>query len=100
PTTRRYPPSLHDALPISLTCTTCHDPHRPTAAMDPDHFNAACRSCHGGEGGLPGAQEVRCTRPSVVVPEDALTGDCVGCHMQRGDRKSTRLNSSHVKISY
>src|SRR6266496_6288837 len=25
---------------------------------------------------------------------------CVQCHAVRGDRKSTRLNSSHVEISY
>src|SRR5690606_27383366 len=64
----------------ALTCTTCHDPHRPTAAMDPGHFNAACRSCHGGAGDAHGAFR---SRPSADVPRGAATGDCVSCHMQR-----------------
>ena len=67
----------------ALTCTTCHDPHRPTARMDPDHFNAACRSCHGGDGSVGGGHEVLCSRPEAGIPQEAVTGDCVSCHLQR-----------------
>ncbi len=63
----------------ALTCTTCHDPHRSTASMDPDHFNATCRSCHDSD-----AHTAECTRPGVSSPAEAMTGNCVSCHMQRG----------------
>src|SRR5690606_40511509 len=35
----------------------------------------------------------------VLAPLNAV-GDVQGCRLVDGDRKSTRLNSSHVKISY
>src|SRR5690606_27859745 len=69
--------------PNALTCTTCHDPHRPTATMDPDHVNAACRSCHGGDGGAAGAHEILCSRSSADVPEEGQECDSGGCYMQR-----------------
>ncbi len=64
-----------------MTCTTCHDPHVPTAEMAADHFNDACLSCHGAASEV--GQSVMCTRPGIVVPHDALTGDCVSCHLRR-----------------
>ena len=60
-------------LEDALTCTTCHDPHRSTASMDADHFNTTCRSCHGSE-----------AHPAIASVEEAMTGNCVSCHMQRG----------------
>lgn len=29
-----------------MTCTTCHDPHRPVEAVSEADFNRTCRSCH------------------------------------------------------
>jgi tetratricopeptide (TPR) repeat protein len=78
-----------------MTCTTCHDPHQPTAELGPDAFNAVCQSCHGGaDTGLPvGTEEhpavaaveheTLCARPGAE-PAEAMTGDCVSCHMQVG----------------
>ena len=70
----------------AMTCTTCHDPHQPTADFGPDAFNETCRSCHGGEGTPHEAPpyEVVCSRPDAGSPAEALTGDCVSCHMQTG----------------
>src|SRR5690606_40419356 len=78
PTTRLYPLSLHDALPIlgfpgrkQLSAKTPPSSRRAspeTSAPDPD-------------GSRPGPGS-RSASPGPV------------------DRKSTRLNSSHVKISY
>ena len=65
----------------AMTCTTCHDPHRPTADFGPDAFNETCRSCHGGDGS---PHEAACSRPATGSPAEALTGDCVSCHMQTG----------------
>ena len=60
-----------------LTCTTCHDPHTPTAALPPDHFNQTCASCHG-----PDAHLQACARPEAASVAEAVTGDCVSCHMR------------------
>src|SRR5690606_40656594 len=38
--------------------------------------------------------------PTNPLPPDTDTGDARSWGSQRRDRKSTRLNSSHVKISY
>src|SRR5439155_22427098 len=76
-TTQIYPLSLHDALPISLSPAPSDGPRRRLAAdqdrIRPDHHPRAVFPIHG------------------EVP--AVGGGW-------GDRKSTRLNSSHVAISY
>src|SRR5690606_41810108 len=40
------------------------------------------------------------TDPANIVELVRLLGKCAGASGMVGDRKSTRLNSSHVKISY
>src|SRR5690606_40119780 len=80
PTTQIYALSLHDALPISQGLTRRPvSPYRdagPHLRYNPAIFFSARRLCY-----------VRyCYRQRNAVP---------GL-----DRKSTRLNSSHVKISY
>src|SRR5438874_9225297 len=75
-TTKIYTLSLHDALPISIPVRGHGD--RPVG-----------RAC-GSRGG--GAHRARGRRD----PDRRQRGDAV--HPQ--DRKSTRLNSSHVEISY
>ncbi|MEM6782329.1 MAG: tetratricopeptide repeat protein [Bacteroidota bacterium] len=69
--------------PEAMTCTTCHDPHRPEEALPVDHFNVTCRSCHGAE-----AHEAACSRPGLDgdAPDArvmAAQGDCVSCHLQK-----------------
>ena len=60
-----------------MTCTTCHDPHTPTAQLPADHFNQTCASCHG-----PSAHLDACSRPDAETPTEAVTGNCVSCHMR------------------
>src|SRR2546430_6107838 len=81
-TTEIYTLSLHDALPI---LHPVHDERRiEHAKADPEHADA---------------QEVRDELPGRRLgepePEHRLDK-----HAHRGDRKSTRLNSSHSQISY
>lgn len=59
----------------SITCTTCHDPHRPVAETGGDAINNACRSCH-----APAtlAQAV----PKAVQAQHTATSACWSCHMQ------------------
>jgi hypothetical protein len=51
-----------------LTCTTCHDPHRP-ASRSAAFYDAKCGSCHQPPTGNP------CTA--------GRRADCVSCHMPR-----------------
>src|SRR3712207_8077880 len=69
-TTEIYTLSLHDALPIS-------------------------RFCHGRGRAAP-----RRAALAPPVPGGAPRGDRGPSRPDRGDRKSTRLNSSHANISY
>src|SRR5690606_42112744 len=72
--------SLHDAPPISPCTSIRRRPRRkPPAATATTGTTAATRE----------AEEVAATAPGAVTAPVAA-----------GDRKSTRLNSSHVKISY
>ncbi|MFN3598108.1 MAG: tetratricopeptide repeat protein, partial [Rubricoccaceae bacterium] len=85
------------AAPRPMTCTTCHDPHTPTAEMPAGHFNAACLGCHAGQthpaapGGLArSTPAVRAVAQAGVgggaPPRVAMSaaGDCVSCHMRKG----------------
>lgn len=63
-----------------MTCVTCHDPHQPVAELSDNHFNEACISCHTpAETGGP----VVCTREDFPEPAAAMTGNCIGCHLQK-----------------
>src|SRR5207249_9794307 len=82
--THLYTPSLHDALPISPERLHCCGPMRMTTPL---------RASPEGQ-------------PSSVASSD-LTADPFCSERRAGprggakrDRKSTRLNSSHVSISY
>src|SRR5947209_19774377 len=76
-TTEIYTLSLHDALPIWWRCRNNNGAQEETAC------SLAPRFC---EGATPQAVGVA-LEPVLIRPG-------------RGDRKSTRLNSSHANISY
>src|SRR5690606_41751742 len=78
--TQMYTPSLHDALPISGHIEKCQI----------THFTGGLAQT----GGHLLADEIQNLR--VVLGDLAE----LGITDFRQDRKSTRLNSSHVKISY
>ena len=52
----------------TITCTECHDPHLPEAAM-PDRTRAVCSRCHEDATGLHRRTEV------------TAEADCAGCHL-------------------
>ncbi|HKA06674.1 MAG TPA: tetratricopeptide repeat protein [Gemmataceae bacterium] len=54
----------------TLTCVTCHDPHRPHEAADSISASKSCFKCH--------QREACSDRPNLPV---AVRDDCVGCHM-------------------
>ncbi len=61
-----------------MTCGSCHDPHTPKALLDENHYNNACLTCH------DAGHEAVCARPEASSPAEAVTGDCVSCHMAQG----------------
>src|SRR5690606_41582185 len=90
PTTEISTLSLHDALPIYAALATRAHPHLAC----PAHAQPAAFDRHPASG------------EHLVVRRVQAGGLEVQRHRRqplergRGDRKSTRLNSSHVKISY
>src|SRR5690606_41480155 len=88
------PPALHDSLPVSTALAS-------QARGDPDLRDAGpCRTP--AQGPAPGRHPPP-ARPTAREPplSCACTARCspTGC-AATPDRKSTRLHSSHVKISY
>src|SRR5205814_8332815 len=79
--------SLHDALPICLA----HDP-----SVDCGHEAIALRSRQKGAGGLHTATLVAQAQQNLAPG----TRRMFRCQGHGRDRKSTRLNSSHLGISY
>src|SRR3712207_8683356 len=79
-TTEIYTLSLHDALPISVA----------RGAQRPELVRARV----GRREGRRGVDDER------VEPGGLGRGVLVGVDVERADRKSTRLNSSHANISY
>ena len=76
-----------------MTCTTCHNPHVPIADLENSHFNAVCAGCH-----APGEAEGQvgvCGRESAHTEEEAMTGDCVACHL----RSSGASDIPHVTFT-
>src|SRR5690606_40546802 len=93
-----YTLSLHDALPISSAApagTNAHDIHRSVADVVVQvankilgrHFPVALDAPF-----LHAAYELRPALATIAMVERGV--------QVQADRKSTRLNSSHVKISY
>src|SRR5690606_41366493 len=84
PTTEIYTLSLHDALPISDDPTTTSDTtSEPTATTQETSAPTTSPDTSSTE-----------TTSAETTPTDTGSTD------SPSDRKSTRLNSSHVKISY
>src|SRR5690606_41338011 len=79
-----YTLSLHDALPISRRALTRHHPE-----LDPPRVGPAAGDRRPGERPPPDRRRLR--RQPAPLGAAPPGGQ---------DRKSTRLNSSHVKISY
>jgi tetratricopeptide (TPR) repeat protein len=75
----------------TLTCVTCHDPHRPVAAAGQSqaaHFRSVCLSCH---------EEPGCKLP-VAVREQRSENDCIRCHMPKSATEVPHLAFTHHRI--
>src|SRR5207302_10908212 len=97
-TTQLYTLSLHDALPISITSASRE--RGSACVMRMIRSAKALVRCFN-------LDAVRDSWPVILVRGDAISPDGPMIRSPDGpilsrflDRKSTRLNSSHVKISY
>src|SRR5690606_42060344 len=90
PTSGLYSLSLHDALPICLSSMTC-------AGIGASIYKSLPMPISPWMGGIAGAV-VGGLIDSFIQPARPAVASVRYFHCQ--DRKSTRLNSSHVKISY
>jgi tetratricopeptide (TPR) repeat protein len=70
----------------SLTCNTCHDPHRPT---DSKKVADACLKCH---------QPAAC-RAHENLPME-VRGQCVDCHMPRYNRVAVRFRTTEEEFLF
>src|SRR5690554_7451262 len=81
--------------PVREACINCHNPH---GSVNPAMLNSRpaqlCQSCHLTDNAHPA--DLMGNKPNEIMQ---VGKGCVNCHSQV-DRKSTRLNSSHVRISY
>src|SRR5690606_41590554 len=95
PPSERHPLSLHDALPISDD--TLGDEGGSTTDVEPGGTADDDSGSEGSESGSTG-------EPAPEWPPECLeatpTEEATCMVAWPRDRKSTRLNSSHVKISY
>src|SRR5207302_7842809 len=88
-----YTLSLHDALPISLRLHIGHPDHHGAVLWRRSRFGLSVRGRR--------LRRVRCSRLEQRNQfRLAMSREIVGDVAFVRDRKSTRLNSSHVKISY
>lgn len=69
----------------SMTCTVCHDPHRPVTAFKREFFDSKCMTCHTQES---------CHR-AVPAGQTRISGGCTQCHMPT--RKS--VESQHLAMT-
>src|SRR5690606_42090725 len=83
-----YTISLHDALPILEHDGVDPDVHEHLGAIGGSDRDRVLRLCDGADFAVARRTKLAARR----IDRDAVS--------QHADRKSTRLNSSHVKISY
>lgn len=63
----------------TVTCITCHNPHRSIKTFTLDHYNSKCMDCHAPES-LP---------TKNVSHLHAQTDNCISCHMNRTGTDNT-----------
>ncbi|MCA9068033.1 MAG: hypothetical protein KDA84_03885, partial [Planctomycetaceae bacterium] len=73
----------------TLTCTTCHNPHVPSAAVDPADFRKTCLECHAVEScGLEMAERIK----------QESNDNCITCHMPKSPTDIPHFAFTHHRI--
>src|SRR5207249_9206295 len=100
PPTPPYPLSLHDALPISVRLARQLDDLRADEGRyhDQEPWPGSLEYGAHTHGRVP--LRFRIARAQPVKDQGPQRNECRARDQREADRKSTRLNSSHVSISY
>lgn len=73
----------------TLTCTTCHNPHTPSAAVDPLVFRKTCLECHAVDScGLDVAERTK----------QESNDQCMTCHMPKSPTDIPHFAFTHHRI--
>src|SRR5205807_8586794 len=95
-----YTLSLHDALPISrLTADLQRSRERLVTTREEERRRLRL-DLHDGLGPTLAAQMLKVGSVRALYQRDAVAADALLAEFETEDRKSTRLNSSHLVISY
>ena len=85
----------------SLTCTTCHNPHKSIAVTDQTVYIKQCQSCHGGGDNALVSGSPK-TAPDCGITAEMMSaegGNCITCHMpKRGTSDIPHVRFSDHKI--
>lgn len=74
----------------SLTCTTCHDPHRPVPPTEQiEHRRNSCLTCHA---------EDTCGVPYERRIAETARDDCTSCHMPQAETEIPHFAFTHHRI--
>jgi hypothetical protein len=69
----------------TLSCISCHNPHKSVESTPASHYRSACQSCHGGPDACKASLKER----------KSLDNDCASCHM----KKTGTSDIPHVSIT-
>ncbi|MEK6257570.1 MAG: tetratricopeptide repeat protein [Planctomycetota bacterium] len=69
----------------TLTCVTCHNPHKAKALQDRGTGRSACLECH----------QVADCRERDRLPA-AVQDNCVGCHMPKGNKIQVSFDTATI----
>jgi hypothetical protein len=74
----------------SLTCTTCHDPHKPVAQEQrEEHYRRTCMECHSSD---------QCGMPLPERQKQTPSDSCVFCHMPQSATDIPHFAFTHHRI--
>ncbi|MCO8120329.1 hypothetical protein NHH03_01175 [Stieleria sp. TO1_6] len=74
----------------TLTCTTCHDPHRETAPQELRAvYREICNQCHSDDG---------CSK-ALAVRVETNQNDCTACHMPRSETEIPHTSTTNHRIA-
>jgi tetratricopeptide (TPR) repeat protein len=70
----------------TLTCVTCHNPHKSVKFQKDEYFNTKCNNCHAAK------ESKKCSATTKAL--DLAQNNCVSCHMPR----SGSIDIPHVTV--
>jgi tetratricopeptide (TPR) repeat protein len=70
----------------TMTCVTCHNPHKSVKLQKDEYFNTKCNNCH------IASSSIKCNADKKLLM--SVNNNCVSCHMPR----SGAIDIPHVTV--